>query len=377
MENRQESHQLMKKVFDIVPYTYLPYHSGGQKSIAQFLDYLAEEVDLTVMGVEDNDFSLVKYKSVPLLKKTRSRYFNIGLVSKITKLVKKEKPDIIIWEHPYFAWLAFWVRRKTGVKTILHTHNIEYQRFQTFGKWWWPILRNYERWSFRKADVLFFISPEDRQFAISEWKINADKCVTIPFGVPTKEFPADKSEARQKVAQLHSIKDDEKILLFNGVLDYKPNLDALKAIVDEINPLLMAATAFKYKIIICGKHLPADMDSLKAYADKNIIFAGFVADIEMYFKAADIFINPVQSGGGIKTKMVESIAFGTTVVATETGAVGINRNVCGEKLFVVPDNDWKAVADLIVKQAGVKSTTPPSYYQEYYWGNIIRKLLAI
>jgi polysaccharide biosynthesis protein PslH len=366
----------MTKVLAIAPYAYLPFSSGGQKFIAQFLEYLGKEVDLTVISVAANDFSLAKtYKTIPLLKKSFSRYFDFSLVSKISALVQQKGFDTIIWEHPYYAWLALRVRKRTGVKTIIHTHNIEYQRFRSTGRWWWPILKMYEKWSFKKADGLFFISPEDKEFAITNWKTEKEKCIDVPFGIEIKNYPEDKSAARDSVAEKHSISKEEKILLFNGVLDYKPNFDALKVILDKINPLLLAQPAFKYKIIICGKKLPEEMNSLKEYADKNIIFAGFVPDIETYFKAADIFLNPVQSGGGIKTKMVEAIAYGTTVIATETGASGIDVSVCGNKLIIVPNNDWGVFSKAILDNATSDSKTPRQYYYHYYWENITKNLV--
>ncbi len=368
----------MKKVLDMMPYSYLPYFSGGQKSIAQFLDYLGKEVDLTVVSVANNEMDLVKtYRLLPFLKKGAARYYDTGLVGKITDLVKKEGIQTIIWEHPYYAWLAFRIRRKTGVKTIIHTHNIEYQRFRSLGKWWWPVLKMYERWCFKKADALFFIAPEERQFAISKWGIPAEKCFNIPFGVPVKENPADKAASREKIGRLHGISPEENIFLFNGLLDYKPNLDALNAILRKINPLLLQQTAFRYKIIICGKRLPAEMDELKAYQSQHIIYAGFVDDIELYFKGADIFLNPVQSGGGIKTKMVESIAFGTTVVATESGASGIEREVCGEKLKVVKDDDWEGFAEAIINHSNIVLPTPEGYYKTYYWSEITKKIYVL
>ena len=367
----------MNKVLAIAPYPYLPFFSGGQKFIAQFLEYLGKEVDLTVISVAENDFSLAKtYKTIPLLKKSFSRYFDFSLISKISALVQQQGFDTIIWEHPYYAWLAFRVRKRTGVKTIIQTHNIEYQRFHSTGRWWWPILKVYEKWSFKKADGLLFISPEDKEFVITNWNINKEKCVDVPFGIEIKNYPVDKSAARDSVAEKHSIGKEEKILLFNGVLDYKPNLDALKNILNKINPLLIAQTTFSYKIIICGKKLPEEMNSLKEYADKNIIFAGFVPDIESYFKATDIFLNPVQSGGGIKTKMVEAIAYGTTVIAAKTGAAGIDISVCGNKLIIIPDNDWKGFSKAILDNAGNTSNTPQQYYNHYHWGNIIKKLLT-
>lgn len=367
----------MKKVLVIAPYPYLPYFSGGQKFIAQFLQHLAAEVDLTVISVAENDFQLAKnYKTIPLLKRSFTRYLDWSLIKKISNEVKQNKYDAVIWEHPYFAWLAFRIKKKTGIKTIIHTHNIEYQRFQSTGRWWWPVLRAYEKWSFKKADKLFFITQEDKQFAVDTWKIEANKCIDLPFGITIKEYPADKAACKEAISRDHAISPGEKFILFNGLLNYKPNLDAVKVIIDTINPLLQKETSFRYKIVICGKGLPEELNSLKEYAGRNIVYAGFVNDIETYFKAADIFLNPVQSGGGIKTKMVEAIAYGNTVIATETGATGINKEVCGDKLVTVTNNDWNSFAKAITDNKNNIAITPSAYYEYYYWENIVKKIAS-
>jgi hypothetical protein len=64
------------------------------------------------------------------------------------------------------------------------------------------------------------------------------------------------------------------------------------------------------------------MNELKNYADQNIIYAGFVDDISIYFKGADVFINPVSYGGGIKTKLVEALGYNLNAVSTSNGAIG-------------------------------------------------------
>ncbi len=367
----------MKKILDIVPYAYLPFFSGGQKSIALFLDHLGHEAELTVAGTVTNDASHAKsYTLLPLLKTSFKRYLDPSLPGTFTHIVKEKGIDAVIWEHPYLGWVARRVQKRTGVKTIFHTHNIEFARFRSNGKWWWPILEKYEGNCFRHADMVFFISDEDRHFAVDHWKLDAGKCHTVPFGIEISKYPDDKAACREKLRQLHGFAPDEKILFFNGLLDYKPNLDALKAIIDQVNPLLMADAGFKYKIMICGKRLPEEMNELKAYADKNVVYAGFVEDINLYFKGADLFLNPVQSGGGIKTKMVESIAFGTTVLATETGALGIDRTVCGDKLIVVKDDEWQAFAEQI-KKPSAETQTPAAYYETYYWGSIVKKVVKL
>ena len=367
----------MKKVLVIAPYAYLPWRSGGQKFIAQFLQYLGKQTELTVVSVAENDASQAgRYRLIPLLKKGFSRYYDLSLVKKISALVKEQAVDTIIWEHPYMAWLAFRVRKKTGVKTLIHTHNIEYQRFRSTGRWWWPILKYYERWCFKKADGIFFITPEDRQFAIRQWKIAADKCFELPFGIELKEHPTDRARCRETIVHRHGIAPGEKILLFTGALAYPPNLQALQLILDKINPLLMQHKGFAYKILVCGGGLPPALNNLEGYRDQHLLYAGFSADIDVYYKAADLFLNPVLSGGGIKTKMVESIAFGTTVISTQTGAIGIDRELCGNKLLLIADDDIKGFADKVFEQSQLaQEETPLSYYQQYHWESIIAQLL--
>ena len=74
-----------------------------------------------------------------------------------------------------------------------------------------------------------------------------------------------------------------------------------------------------------------------------------------------------QTGGGIKTKLVESIAYGTTVVSTRSGATGIDKTVCGDKLIIVNDNDWRTFSEAIMANLSKITATPPAYYQEYSW----------
>lgn len=366
----------MKKILAIAPYAYLPYYSGGQKFIALFLEHLSEVADVTVISVPSNQWpDSLPYRRLPWLKPGRSRFFDLSLVNRIAREIREQGYDTLLIEHPYFHWLAARLKKKTGIRVVLHTHNIEYQRFRSLGKWWWPVLKWYERRAFRAADKLLFITPEDRRFATEQWGIPEHKCYDLPFGVTEKSPPRDRDACRQALATRHGLSPDEAILLFNGWLSYGANLDALKVILDEVNPLLLARSPRPYRILICGKGLPGEMQNLQAYAGKRVTYAGFVDDIETYFKGADLFLNPVQSGGGIKTKMVEAVAYGTTVIATATGATGMDPALCGEKLVVVNDNDWKAFAAAIEGQLGRHPETPAAFYDHFSWERIIPRLL--
>lgn len=347
---------------------------GGQKGIAFFCKYLGEHNNLTCVSVKSNQINLAEnYELISLFNDSRLRYINPFYLKRIKKIITEKNITNVITEHPYMAWIGWMLKKQLKVKWFVHSHNIEYERFRTLNKWWFSILKKYERWAYKNADAVFFVTPEDIQFAIEHKMIKQDNAVLVSYGIDVKEIPHDIEVQKGKVYAQHNVPHNCRMLLFNGALGYKPNTDALSFILDEINPLLLRQN-FNYRILICGKGLPASFNNLKNYADKNVIYAGFVDDITSYFKAADIFLNPVITGGGVKTKVIDAISFGATVISCKTGAAGINLEACEEKIKIVDDNDEHSFVKAITEQPSDLIKTPQRYYAYYYWGNIVARL---
>lgn len=289
-------------------------------------------------------------------------------------MIKEFEAAHLITEHPYMAWMGWLLKKATGVKWSLRSHNIEYERFKSMGKWWWRMLKAYEQWAYKNADQVIFVTDEDRLFAMGQMKLFAEKTVTVPFGIEQKSIPNNKPQMQKIVREKYQLPNDAVLFLFNGALGYAPNYEALEFIIDKVNPALLKESGFDYRIMICGKGLPERFNELKGYANRKIVYAGFVDDIEPYFIAADIFFNPVVKGGGIKTKLVEAIGYNNTVVSCVSGAAGIDKKVCGEKLFIVADNDASSFVAAIYQALQSRANTPPEYYDAYYWGSIVKKV---
>jgi glycosyltransferase involved in cell wall biosynthesis len=293
-------------------------------------------------------------------------------------LVQQLQITHLLLEHPYFGWLGLLVQWATGVKLVVHSHNIENTRWKSVGKWWWKILFRYEGAVHRAADYNFFINEADRQYALEQFRLDAKKCTVITYGIEWNSAPGptERRLCKEKLLQQFNLAPDTHLLLFNGTLGYAPNLQALTVILEKINPLLLSSS-LSYKIIICGSGLPENMQRLKAFADKNIIYAGFVEDITVYFKAADLFLNPVIEGGGIKTKLVEAIGYGTATVSTVNGSIGVTKEDAGELLYIVEDGNWQAFATEVIRACGVLPTPPPpAFFEKFYWVNIAKKAAA-
>ncbi len=368
----------MANVLSIVPYKIFPSDSGGKKYIASFNEYLSKYHSLFCITVKDNLPSSASYKIINEISNSKLRYINIFYFILIKKIIKQNKITHVILEHPYLGWLGILLQKFCKIKLIVHSHNIEAERFKTTGKWWWRILGYYEKYIHRKADFTFCITESDRQYLINNYKILPEKAAVITYGISWNAIPPpiEKDLSKEYLFKKYSLVEGTWLYLFNGVLDYKPNVDAIRNIIERINPLLMQSD-ISYKIIICGKNLPQEMNELKDYTDKNIIYTGFVDDISIYYKGADVFINPVTSGGGIKTKLVEALGYNLNAVSTMYGAIGIDENICNGKLLLCGNDDWECFAGRMIEAVSLDSYIQHDFFDYFYWDNIAKKAVGI
>lgn len=360
------------KVASIVSYKILPAVLGGQRGIALFCKYMARHVPFTCITTRNNDARLAEgYEVVNVFSNTPLRYINPFYFFSIRSIIRQKQVTHIILEHPYYGWLGLLLKWFTGVRLVIHSHNIEGLRWKTLGKWWWKILWYYEKKVHQQADYNFFIQDSDRSYAIEHFRLQPARCITVTYGIEWNTPPSaqDKEAARKTLLQRHGIPAHHSLLLFNGAFNYAPNLNALERILNLVNPVLQKQSSFNYTILICGKDIPA---SLSGQPWPNVVFAGFVDDITTYFKGADVFMNPITEGGGIKTKLVEALAYDLNTVSTTHGAIGIDPAICNNKLQIT-DEIENGFAEKIIQLAGYKASTPPEFFEHFYWDRIAQR----
>jgi polysaccharide biosynthesis protein PslH len=359
----------MIKVLSLVSYQFLPPRMGGQKAIALFYKYFTKQVDLSIVTTQNNDPALAEgYELLNILSNSATRYLNVFYFFTLRRIIRQKKITHLILEHPYYGWLGLLLKWFTGVKLVVRSHNIEGLRWKTINKWWWKILWHYERIIHRAAAHSFFIQESDRQYAIRKFGLKPDNCSVATYGIEWNQPPSvtEKQAAREWLQQQHGIPGDHCVLLFNGAFNYSPNLEALDLIIEKINPLLMQSS-LSYTILICGKDIPERI--VKANTP-NLVIAGFVQDIDPYFRGSDLFLNPVITGGGIKTKLVEALGNNMNAVSVENGAEGVDPGICGGKLLVTGNNDWPVFVKAVLQLASLQKDIPPAFYRHFYWDTI-------
>lgn len=360
------------RILALVPYPIFPAQMGGQKGIALFYKYLHKVLPLAMLSTKANGASDAEYPVYPLIHNGASRYIDPRVFFLLKKQAQQHQATHILFEHPYYAWLIVLCRLFTNYKLIVHAHNIEATRFKSMGKPWWFILWLYEAIAFRAAHQVWFKTQTDADYAISHFGLAKHRAHLIPYGIEVNQLPGENEiqAAKLDIQSTFQLPKEASVLFFNGTLNYQPNLDALNHILNHILPRLQAAQ-FNYAFIVCGKHLPDSMDSLKAYETQHVYYAGFVPDIDVYFKACDVFLNPLIDGGGIKTKLVEALGFGKSAVSTVNGAIGVDPACTEGRLRIVPDADWDGFAQAIVDAAQHKANNRnKAFYETFYWGHI-------
>lgn len=359
-------------VLSLVWYKVLPPQFGGQKGIALFSRYLAEHMPLTLLCSDNNiPDKPLNYHLRPLLPVSKWQFISPAVWKKISREQEAVKAEVLLLEHCYYGLTGWWLHQKTGIPVVVHSHNIEYQRFRQQGKWWWPVLFLLERFTHRHAQLNLFKTPRDLQTAIDRFQLDPAKCMVIPYGLEDSYVPdpGTRRAARAELGARHGIGNGQKIILFNGTLDYAPNAEAVEHLVKKILPLLEDV----YTVVVCGRLVDPKFKKIIELKAERFVFAGFVEDIQRYFQGADIFLNPVTTGGGVKVKVMEALSYGLPVVSYISGATGIDQEFTGGMLVTVKDQDASAMA-LAVHQVQYGNTIPPSFIQHYHWRQITREL---
>lgn len=368
----------MANVLSIVSYKIFPAKFGGQKGIANFNEYFSKHHNLYCLTVKANDANAAPYTIINKLSNSKVRYVNIFYFKLIKKIIREHNISHVIIEHPYYGWLGLLLKKFCKIKLIIHSHNIEAERFKTTGKWWWKILWEYEKYVHTQADFTFCITENDRYYFTNAYKLPLSRTAVITFGISWNSPPslAERSQARIAILNKYCLSEETVLFLFNGALEYPPNLNAVQNIVLYINPAFIKKN-IPYKIIICGKNLPVEMNELKEYRDANIIYAGYVDDITVYFKGINIFINPVTDGGGIKTKLVEALGYDMNAVSTINGAIGVDASICNGKMLLSENDEWQTFAEKMAEVSSINQSISNAFFDNFFWDNIAKKAAVI
>jgi glycosyltransferase involved in cell wall biosynthesis len=239
------------------------------------------------------------------------------------KLKKQSRKLKLLFAHFPITFLASYLALGKTMPILYVAHNFEYSalRQTTRNPLARKIIYYVEKYTCLKATRVLCVTKEDKSNLQITYRLPPEKLVVIPTCIDLDYLSQtqslyDKTRERQNLG----IQPRSFVLLYSGRMDYRPNIEALKFILDKLVPALERDIK-SFEVLIAGAQIPAWCLNIKKH---NISFHTDVPDMRRFYAVADAAIVPLNAGSGIRVKILESFAARLPVVSTEIGCEGID-----------------------------------------------------
>jgi glycosyltransferase involved in cell wall biosynthesis len=253
-----------------------------------------------------------------------------------------EQHRVDVWQ---FEWPSYMesVHGFAGARKVLIAHNVDtliWQRyFETernpLKRWYikgqWRKFERFERRAFAEADCVVAVSEPDAAI------------VRDTFGVPQVEV-VDNGIDRAFFENVRPCREANRVL-FLGALDWRPNLDGLGVMLDQVFPELRQRNP-SVRLDVVGRNPPEALRG-RLQETPGVELHADVADVRPFLARAGVMAVPLRVGGGSRLKILEALATGLPVVSTRVGAEGLCLRDGEELTLAEPAEMALALAECI------------------------------
>jgi GT2 family glycosyltransferase/glycosyltransferase involved in cell wall biosynthesis len=177
----------------------------------------------------------------------------------------------------------------------------------------------------RQVDLVFSYTDVEKTVLVSH-NVEADKVAKCPWVTDVATQVAD-----------HAARVDVGFL---GGFNHPPNAEAVHWFVQKAMPLLrLRLPGVKFRVY--GSHMPDSLLKLGREHD-DVVVEGWVPDVAQVYNSCRVFVAPLQSGAGIKGKVIGAMAHGLPCVVSAVAAEGIPVTDGVEVAIAGRPDEWAA-----------------------------------
>lgn len=298
-----------------------------------------------------------------------------GLMTWVATQVREKKPRFI---YVFSSAMAQYVPRDLPPETqvILDFVDVDsakwrqYAEMQSIGRRWFygteaKRLLAFDRAQAQRAQASLFVSGDEKRIFDRLSPETAERHFAMGNGVDLAFFDP------RAIGPAHRTR---KTIVFVGMMDYWPNVDAVSWFAKEILPLVRMRHGDAIFQIV-GARPTAIVTALGAL--KGVEVTGGVPDVRPYVAAASVVVAPLRIARGIQNKVLEGMAMARPVVTTPGALEGINA-VHGRDVLVgeTPGELAEAVLSVLEGRSmdGLGAAARAFVVANHEWATNLQKL---
>jgi glycosyltransferase involved in cell wall biosynthesis len=230
----------------------------------------------------------------------------------------------------------------------------------------WRKFERFEQWAYSAATQAIAVSADDAKLMRDQF--GATRTAVVENGVDVAYFQPQ-----------HDVERDPSRLLFLGSLDWRPNLDAVDILLNDIFPKVRERVP-NATLSLVGRRPPQWLKERAASIPGVRVFAD-VPDVRPFLATCGMLVVPLRIGGGSRLKILEALAMETPVVSTRVGAEGLT--LTPERDLIVtetPAEMTTRILEAIYRPAELQETAESGRRRvlaRYSWAPLAEKLESI
>lgn len=332
----------------IITRHYLDQNTGGPNVSKAYITALAELYNNSVLiypeyaGRDTSMYLPLSIKKIPCYD-SRSKIIKgldiyRGRLHRFTSFVKEHLKqntyDVIVIDHSLTAAELLNPIKNTNAKIITIHHNVEAEYVKDnmpsflFSLPYVYYVKKAEKDSLMCSDLNLTLTNSDADYFVSKFKLSKDKVCTMG----SFEMKGNKQKYDH-----NSIDLDKKIFVISGSMNFPQTEKALLNFLNVYFPVLQKEYP-NAKLIITGRN-PTNKIKQICSLYNSISLTANPDNIAEVIKKGSVYICPINTGSGIKLRVMDGLRLGLPVLAHSISAKGYESIQNSEFLFDYIDEE--------------------------------------
>jgi sugar transferase (PEP-CTERM/EpsH1 system associated) len=294
-----------------------------------------------------------------------------GLSRWVARYIAEKRPDLV---YVFSSAMAQYMPQ--GVRVIMDFVDVDSEKWRQYGEtqpasraWFYRMeaarLLAFDHAQAARAAASIFVSEDEKRIFDKLSPETAAKHLAIANGVDVAFFDP---------AKVQPCANAQPTIVFVGMMDYWPNIDAATWFAKDILPLVRKRQPQACFQVVGARPVAAVM-ALGSLPGVDV--TGAVDDVRPYVAGADAVVAPLRIARGIQNKVLEGMAMARPVVTTRGALEGINAArgrdlLTGETASEIAD----AVVSVLERRApeGLGAAARAFVLSRHEWQANLRKL---